>query len=105
MESDWGWFIEIHREMARFGRTEAKKDVIFEGQPALYYLLVSANPEKTLQVAREELWIDKATYAPLKFTEYDRHGTVIREVEYKNMAVDVGLEESLFSAIKTNNHP
>ena len=104
LESDWGWFIDIHREMARFGRTELKKDVLYEGKPALYYRLVSTNPEKTLSVAREELWIDKATYAPMKFIEYDRYGTVIRKVEYKDMVVDVGLKGELFTHFEANNH-
>ena len=104
LESDWGWFIDIHREMAQFGRTEVKKEVLFEGKPALYYCLVSTNPERTLSVAKEELWIDKATYAPMKFIEYDRHGTVIRKVEYKDMVVDVGLKGELFTHFEANNH-
>jgi outer membrane lipoprotein-sorting protein len=104
LESDWGWFIDIHREMARFGRTEVKKDVVFAGKPALYYRLVSTNPEKTLSVAQEELWIDKSTYAPMKFIEYDRYGTVIRKVEYKDMVVDVGLKGELFTHFEAANH-
>lgn len=103
LESDWGWFIDIHREMARYGRTEVKKEVVFEGKPALYYRLLSTNPEKTLSVAEEELWIDKQTYAPLKFVEYDRFGTVIRKVEYKDMVVDVGLEGELFTHFDTEH--
>ena len=55
-------------------------------------------------MAKEELWIDKATYAPMKFIEYDRHGTVIRKVEYKDMVVDVGLKGELFTHFEANNH-
>jgi outer membrane lipoprotein-sorting protein len=104
LESDWGWFVDIHRQMARFGRTEVKKQVMVDGRPALYYRLVSSNPEKTMSVAEEELWIDTATYAPLKFVEYDRHGTVIRKVEYQEMAVDVGLAEELFTRFDADNN-
>ena len=104
LESDWGWFIDIHREMAPFGRTDVTKEVLFEGKPALYYELLSTHPEKTLSVAREELWIDKATYAPMKFIEYDRYGTVIRKVEYKDMALDVGLKREIFTHFDAGNH-
>ncbi|KPJ78372.1 MAG: hypothetical protein AMJ54_03925 [Deltaproteobacteria bacterium SG8_13] len=104
LESDWGWFIDIHREMARFGRTEVEKEVVYEGKPALYYQLLSTNPEKTLSVAKEELWIDKETYAPMKFIEYDRSGTVIRKVEYKDMVVDVGLKGELFTHFDNDNN-
>ena len=104
LESDWGWFIDIHLEMARFGRTEVKREVVVDGRPALYYRLVSSQPEKTLSVATEELWIDKATYAPMKFIEYDRHGTVIRKVEYEEMAVNVGLQGELFTRFDADHN-
>lgn len=104
LESDWGWFIDIHREMASFGRTDFKQVVWLEGQCCLYYRLVSTNPDRTLSVASEEIWIDKETYAPVKFIEYDRYGSVIRKVEYKNMTIDVGLKNELFNDFDANNH-
>ena len=104
LESDWGWFIDIHREMARWGRVESSKEVVFEGRPALYYRLVSTNPEKTLSVATEELWIDKHLLAPMKFVEYDRYGNIIRQVEYKNLTIDVGLNQELFTTFDADNH-
>ena len=61
LESDWGWLIDIHEKMAAYGTTRVEKEVIIDGKPVLYYVLISANPEKTLSVAKEELWIDKAT--------------------------------------------
>jgi len=97
LESDWGWFLDIHAEMARFGRTESVQEVVLDGRPCMYYELVSSRPEKTMSVAREELWIDKETFAPVRFVEYDRSGTVIRKVEYKEMAINVGLRDELFT--------
>ena len=104
LESDWGWFIDIHREMAPYGRTDLKKEVVFEGKQALYYRLISTHPEKTLSVAKEELWIDKSTYAPMLFIEYDRYGAVIRKVEYKDMVIDVGLKGELFTHFDADNN-
>ena len=64
----------------------------------------STNPEKTLSVATEELWIDKHHFAPMKFVEYDRYGNVIRQVEYKNLTIDVGLNQELFTTFDADNH-
>ena len=104
LESDWGWFIDIHRRMDRYGRTDVKKMVEFNGRPALYYRLISTDPEQTMSIASEEIWIDPASYVPLKFVEYDRHGNVIRKGEYQNMAVDVGLTDDLFNDFDANGH-
>ena len=95
-ESDWGWLIDIHEKMAAYGSTRVEKEVIINGRSVLYYVLISANPEKTLSVAKEELWIDKETYSPVKFIDYDTAGRVIRKSVFDNMVINDQLKEEIF---------
>lgn len=97
LESDWGWLIEIHETMAAYGKTHIEKEMVLAGRPTLYYVLVSLQPEKTLSVAKEELWIDKETYSPVKFIDYDASGKVIRKSVFENMIINVGLKGELFT--------
>lgn len=97
LESDWGWLIDIHEKMAAYGTTRVEKEVLIDGKPVLYYVLISANPEKTLSVAKEELWVDKETYSPVKFIDYDISGKVIRKSVFGNMVINDQLKAEFFT--------
>ena len=96
MESDWGWLIDIHRQLARFGQSTFEGEEWFDGRKTLRYTIVSAQPQKTIGIAKEELWVDSQTFFPVQFIHYNRQGMITRKACYRNVTLNAGLNEKLF---------
>lgn len=95
-QSDWSWFIEQHMQFVHFTKTESVRKVDLNGRPALYYILVSDAPEKTLDIAKEEIWVDCRTAFPVKLIQYDSFGRMTRRSFYNDIRLDVKLPNKLF---------
>lgn len=95
-ESDWPHFIGEHMKYLIHGEGGFVREETIGDTPTRLYLLTSKDPEKTLGVKKEELWICKETGFPVKFIQYDKSGTVIRRSHFRDLEIDTGLEAKLF---------
>ena len=103
-ESSWSTFIEDHRRLLHLGNSKFMGEKEVNGKTTLFYRLESHDPNKTLNVKTEEVWIDKQTYFPIKFIHYDASGRIIRRSEYHNLKFNTGLRLDLFKRFKTDSH-
>ncbi|MBU0728940.1 MAG: outer membrane lipoprotein-sorting protein [Proteobacteria bacterium] len=94
-ESDWGWYIEIHRRLLSSGSGRYVGEKQLNGVSVLFYELFSEDPEKTFSVKREEVWIDPVSYFPVKYIQYDKDGVIIRQAITEDLAFDTGVDEDL----------
>jgi outer membrane lipoprotein-sorting protein len=99
-ESDWGTFIDEHLRFVRTigGRYEIhyEGEEAMNGRQALVYTIVSTNPEETLLVKEEKMWLDKETYFPLKYIFYDSAYRVMRKTSHSDIKINVNLQDDMF---------
>ena len=57
-------------------------------------------PEKTESVARETLWVCKKEFIPIRFEAFDVFGEKIISANFKEIELNVDLEDRLFMKIK-----
>jgi outer membrane lipoprotein-sorting protein len=97
-QSDWGTFIEQHikyldKYTARTGKPEQ-----VDGRTAIVIEIESAKPEETMDIAKEKIWLDEREKVLLKFEQYDKSGKLIRANSYKDIKINSGLKDELFSS-------
>ena len=70
------------------------------GRNTLVFKLVSNNPEKTESIARETLWVCKKEFIPIRYEAFDVLGEKILSGNFKEIKLNVDLEDRLFMKIK-----
>jgi outer membrane lipoprotein-sorting protein len=100
-ESDWGWYADIHLRFFQEMRTDLdlkhQGEEAINSRPAWMFALSSNVPEKTKSISRETIWIDKETYFPVKFIQYDRGGKILLSSSFKNIKFNNNLKDTIFS--------
>lgn len=96
-QSDWGTFIDEH--IKYLGKCTSKisiKDTV-NGQEIITIEIESGNPEETMSIAWEKIWVDNNGKMLLKFEQYDKSGKLIRANSYLDIKINSGLKDELFS--------
>ena len=98
--SDWGWLINKHLEdIEHFDGSKSTEEFI-DCRPTIVFEFISKDPERTDYVAREKLWIDKEDYIIIKYSMYDIYGKLIQSSSFKDIELDTGFEEEMFTKFK-----
>jgi outer membrane lipoprotein-sorting protein len=95
-QSDWGWYIDQHLRFLEHSVCEVIKKDTIDGKEVIFLEIVSQNPEQTVGIAREKIWIDWQHKIPIKYEQYDTTGTLIQLSNYKEIRLNCGLKDDLF---------
>ena len=102
-ESDWGSFIDDHLKLLHLGKSKFIGEKEVDGKTTLFYRLDSDNPDKTMHIKTEEVWIDKKTYFPIKYIHYDISGQVIRRSVYRDLKFNTDIQVDIFKKFETDS--
>ncbi|MFB0520373.1 MAG: hypothetical protein ACETWD_02960 [Desulfatiglandales bacterium] len=48
-------------------------------------------------ITKERIWVDAESKIPIKYTQYEERNELVLSKTYKDMKIDVGIKEELFS--------
>lgn len=94
--SDWGWFIDRHMENLDAFKTNFIGEEIKDGKELLLFELISKNIDKTQNIKREKIWIDKKENIINKYQMYDESGVLVQASSYRDIILNPGINEILF---------
>jgi outer membrane lipoprotein-sorting protein len=103
-ESDWAHFITEHEKYLHMGTSIFLGEEILNGRKSFRYRLISKFPEKTMSIKEEEVWVDAATYFPMKYFQYDSAGLLLRRAVTTELRFNSGLSERLFLEFDPDIH-
>jgi len=69
----------------------------FEGREGYLFEAIKCDTSKYQGTYRELLWLDRKTYLPLGFEQFNEKGILIHRVIYRKTKINVGLKEEDFS--------
>lgn len=95
-ESDWTHFIAEHEKYLHMGTSLFLGEEILNGRKSYRYRLISKDPEKTVSIQEEEVWVDAETYFPVQYFQYDATGLLLRKAVTTELRFNSGLSERLF---------
>jgi outer membrane lipoprotein-sorting protein len=99
-QSDWGWYINRHIQMLKYSRGRFAGQEAAAGRKTDKYIIISKEPDHTSGVAKEMLWIDKKECIPVKYVQYNSVGKIIMSSLYKEIELNVDLEDRLFTKFR-----
>jgi outer membrane lipoprotein-sorting protein len=99
-ETDWGYYIDQHLQRLEMTSSQFAGEENIEGRKTLVFELLSQYPERSNDVAKELLWIDKEELIPLKYVHYDTSGMLILSAQFKDIKINVEFEDSFFERFK-----
>lgn len=99
-ETDWGYYIDQHLQRLQMTSSQFAGEENVEGRQTLVFELLSRNPERSNDVAKEILWVDKDELIPLKYIHYDTSGMLILSAQFKDIKINVEFEDWLFDRFK-----
>ena len=95
-ESDIGSLLGIVAKLQSNGKTSIMGVESLSGRQAVL-VNVTGNGDFTIcGIHQYDLWLDKATYLPLKVVSYDLHEGAIEEILMDDLETDLDLPDSLF---------
>ena len=97
-QSHWKWWIDEHIRTIKYveARFIEKQEIL--GRKTYLYEVVSNNPEKTLSVKKEYIWVDRINYFPIKYEHYNNENKLIRKHKYKKLKFNnPNLKDELFN--------
>jgi outer membrane lipoprotein-sorting protein len=95
-ESDWLNFIDEHEKYLKIGSSRFIGEETLNGRKTYVFKLVSNNPDETMSIKEEKVWVDAQTYFPVQFFQYDTQGRLARKATITELQFDTGLDERLF---------
>jgi outer membrane lipoprotein-sorting protein len=95
-ESDWLNFIDEHEKYLKIGSSRFIGEETLNGRKTYLFKLVSNNPDETMSIKEEDVWIDAQTYFPVQFFQYDTQGRLARKATITELQFNTGLDERLF---------
>ena len=99
-ETDWGYCIDQHLQRLEITDSQFAGEENVEGRQTLVFELLSQYPERSNGVAKEVLWVDKEELIPLKYVHYDTTGKVVLSALFKEIKINVELEDAFFERFK-----
>lgn len=99
-ETDWGYYIDQHLQRLEITSSQFAGEENVEGRQTLVFELISQYPERSNDVAKEVLWVDKEELIPLKYVHYDTSGMLVLSAQFKDIKIDVEFEDSFFERFK-----
>ncbi len=95
-ESDWPNFIEEHEKYLSIGSSRFIGEEMLNGRKTYLFKLVSNNPDETMSIKEEDVWVDARHYFPVQFFQYDIQGRIARRTTITELKFDTGLDERMF---------
>jgi outer membrane lipoprotein-sorting protein len=95
-ESDWLNFINEHEKYLKLGSSRFMGEALLNGRRTYLFKLVSLDPEETMSIKEEDVWVDARTYFPVQFIQYDVRGRLARKTTITELQFNTGLDERLF---------
>ena len=102
-ETDWGYYIDQHLQRLEITSSRFAGEEDVEGRQTLVFELISQFPERSNDVAKEVLWIDKEELIPLKYVHYDTSGMLVLSAQFKDIKIDAEFEDWLFERFKKDS--
>jgi len=96
-QSDWGWLIDEHIQFLSYFSMRDLRQESLDGRSTRVVELISRDPAKTMNMARELMWIDDQWHLPVKYLMYDTYGKLIQSMLCWNIQINRGLSENLFT--------
>lgn len=96
-EASPGWFIDKHLSLLpHLGNCRITSSAC-DGRAAILVTAVSSDPARTQGIAREEIWVDRDRLVLLQFRQYDSQGRMVQSSRYRDLMINGGTDEALFS--------
>lgn len=95
--SDWGYFIQEHINLLELTTAKLTGEETLDGRKVLVYELLSKDPSKSRDIAKEKIWIDKDQNLLIRYRQYDSSGRLIQSGYYKDIKIDSGINNSVFT--------
>lgn len=95
-ESDWQNFIDEHEKYIKIGSSRFMGEERLNGRKTYLFKLVSNNPDETMSIKEEDVWVDAQCYFPVQFFQYDTQGRIARRTTITELQFNTGLDERLF---------
>lgn len=95
-ESDWRNFIIEHEKYLHFGSSRFVDMEMLNGYRTYFFKLISHNPDATMSIKQEDVWVDVEHYFPVQFFQYDSRGQLARKTTITELQFNTGLSERLF---------
>lgn len=95
-ESDWAHFIKMYEKFLHAGTSRYMREEMFAGRKTYVYKLFSRDPSKTMAIKEAEVWVDAASYFPVRNFQYDAAGRMIRSAVFTALRFNTGIDMRLF---------
>lgn len=95
-ESDWQNFIDEHEKYIKIGSSRFIGEETLNGRKTYLFKLVSNNPDETMSIKEEDVWVDAQNYFPVQFFQYDSQGRLARKTTITELRFNTGLDERMF---------
>lgn len=95
-QSDWGAYIGYHLPYLKENSLRITGREMVGERETILLEMKSKDPQETRGIAYEKIWVDNKLRMPLKYEHYDINNRLIRSSTYKDIKINVGLEENLF---------
>jgi outer membrane lipoprotein-sorting protein len=95
-ESDWRNFIIEHEKYLHLGTSRFVDVEMLNGYQTYLFKLISNNPDATMSIKEEDVWVDVENYFPVQFFQYDSQGQLARKTTITELQFNTGLSERLF---------
>lgn len=103
-ESDWTNFIDEHEKYLKIGSSRFIGEESLNGRKTYVFKLVSNNPDETMSIKEEDVWVDAQHYFPVQFFQYDTQGRIARRTTITELQFNTGLDERLFIEFHPKTH-
>jgi outer membrane lipoprotein-sorting protein len=103
-ESDWLNFIDEHEKYLKIGSSRFIGEETLNGRKTYLFKLVSNNPDETMSIKEEDVWVDAQTYFPVQFFQYDTDGRLARRATITELQFNTGLDARLFVEFHPKAH-
>lgn len=95
-ESYWGTIFEGGSYDLKNSEQRIAGEEIFEGRKTWLIEVVTSKPELNRGIAKEKFWIDQEQHLPLRFEQWDKEGTLVHRVVYRQIKINTGIGSAIF---------
>lgn len=95
-ESHWPHFVAAHRAFLKTGRSRYLGEAIVDGRTAHRYRLTAGDAAPRPSFQREDVWVDAASYFPVRYRQYDASGRLVRRARVTGLRFNTGITRAWF---------
>lgn len=96
-ESDWGAIVNTALQYLEKGEVKLLGQEKRDDRQTYLMEMAPKDSEIHESITKERIWVDVENKIPIKYTQYEAKDELVLSKTYRDMEIDVGLKEELFS--------